>query len=49
MTAGGYDVGPGATLSELRQEASELNIAGRSRMNKAELQAAIMHRAGRRV
>src|SRR5437899_2817758 len=36
VTAGGYDVGPEATLAELRQEARELNIPGRSRMNKDE-------------
>ena len=46
MTAGGYDVGPEATLAELRQEARELNIPGRSRMNKDELKRAIIHRAG---
>src|SRR2546429_1868552 len=34
MTAGGYDVGPQATLAELRQEARELDIPGRSKMNK---------------
>ncbi|MHB8618590.1 MAG: ChaB family protein [Chloroflexota bacterium] len=28
-TAGGYDVGAQATVKELRQEASELNITGR--------------------
>jgi cation transport regulator ChaB len=49
MTAGGYDVGPAATVKELRQEARELEIAGRSKMNKAELKQAIMHKAGRRV
>src|SRR5919206_5191376 len=45
MTAGGYDVGPGATLKELRQEARDLNIAGRSRMNKDELKQAVLHTA----
>jgi cation transport regulator ChaB len=49
MTAGGYDVGPRATLKELRQEARELEIPGRSKMNKDELKQAIMHIAGRRV
>lgn len=49
MTAGGYDVGPQATLKELRQEAAELKIAGRSKMNKAELKEAITNKAGRRV
>lgn len=48
MTAGGYDVGEGATVKELRQEASELNIPGRSKMSKDELKRAIMHKAGRR-
>jgi cation transport regulator ChaB len=49
MTAGGYDVGPGATLRTLRSEARELGIAGRSSMNKGELREAIMRKAGRRV
>lgn len=49
MTASGYDVGPGATVKELRQEAGELKIAGRSRMNKEELKAAILGKVGRRV
>ena len=49
MTAGGYDVGPGATLKELRQEARELKIPGRSKMSKDELKAAVLHTAGRRV
>lgn len=46
-TAGGYDVGPGATLKELRQEASELQIPGRSKISKDELKQAIMAKAGR--
>jgi cation transport regulator ChaB len=45
-TAGGYDVGPQATVRELREEASELKIPGRSKMNKSELKSAIMHKAG---
>jgi cation transport regulator ChaB len=49
MTAGGYDVGPQATVAELREEARELKIAGRSKMNKNELKKAIMDKAGRRV
>ena len=49
MTAGGYDVGEGATLAELRDEARELKIRGRSRMNKEELKQAIMRKAGQRV
>jgi cation transport regulator ChaB len=49
MTAGGYDVGPQATLRELREEARELKIAGRSRMSKDELKRAITQKAGRRV
>ena len=49
MTAGGYDVGPRATVKELRDEARELNIPGRSRMNKDELKQAVMNKAGRRV
>ena len=49
MTAGGYDVGPRATVKELREEARELKIAGRSKMNKDELKAAITRKAGRRV
>jgi cation transport regulator ChaB len=49
MTAGGYDVGPRATVKELREEARELKIAGRSKMNKDELKAAITNKAGRRV
>ena len=49
MTAGGYDVGPQATLAELREQAAELKIAGRSKMNKEELKRAIMHKAGTRV
>jgi cation transport regulator ChaB len=48
-TAGGYDVGEGATVKELRQQARELHIEGRSKMNKDELKRAIMHKAGRRV
>jgi len=48
-TAGGYDVGPQATVKELRQEARELEIAGRSKMNKDELKKAIIHKAGRRT
>jgi len=31
----------GATVAELRARAAELNISGRSKMNKAQLQAAI--------
>ena len=49
MTAGGYDVGPGATLKELREEARELKIPGRSKMSKDELKQAVMDKAGRRV
>jgi cation transport regulator ChaB len=49
MTAGGYDVGPSATVKELREEARELRIRGRSKMSKDELKQAIMHKAGRRV
>ena len=49
MTAGGYDVGPRATVKELREEARELKIPGRSKMNKDELKQAIIHKAGRRV
>jgi cation transport regulator ChaB len=49
VTAGGYDVGPAATVKELREEASELKIAGRSRMNKEQLKAAIIDKVGRRV
>lgn len=49
MTAGGYDVGPGATVKELRQEAGELGIAGRSKMNKDELKQAITKKAGRQM
>ena len=49
MTAGGYDVGPQATVKELREEARELKIAGRSKMNKDELKRAIMSKAGRQV
>jgi cation transport regulator ChaB len=49
MTAGGYDVGPKATMEELRQEARELRIAGRSKMNKQQLKEAIIDKAGRRV
>jgi cation transport regulator ChaB len=48
MTAGGYDVGPRATLRELRQEAGELKIPGRSRMSKDELKRAITQKAGRK-
>lgn len=48
-TAGGYDVGPQATLAELREEARELKIAGRSKMTKQELKQAILERAGHRV
>ncbi|HLG70266.1 MAG TPA: ChaB family protein [Chloroflexota bacterium] len=49
MTAGGYDVGPGATVKTLRSEARELNIEGRSHMNKDQLRNAIMRKAGRKV
>lgn len=49
MTAGGYDVGPGATVKTLRSEARELGIDGRSTMNKDQLRQAIMRKAGRRV
>ena len=49
MTAGGYDVGPQVTLKELREEARELKIPGRSRMNKDELKRAITQKAGRKV
>ena len=49
QSAGGYDVGRQATLEELRQEARELNIPGRSKMDKSELKAAITKTAGRRV
>ena len=49
MTAGGYDVGSQATVSELREEARELKIPGRSKMKKEELKKAIMQKAGRRV
>jgi cation transport regulator ChaB len=49
MTAGGYDVGPQATVAELRDEARELGIPGRSKMNKDELRRAIMNKAGQRV
>jgi cation transport regulator ChaB len=49
MTAGGYDVGPRATVTELREEARELNIPGRSKMSKDELKRAITSKAGRRV
>jgi cation transport regulator ChaB len=49
MTAGGYDVGPKATVKELREQARELKIAGRSKMSKDELKAAITKKAGRRV
>lgn len=49
MTAGGYDVGPGATVKTLRTEARELHIDGRSRMNKDQLRHAIMKEAGQRV
>ena len=49
MTAGGYDVGSGATVRTLRGEARELQIAGRSRINKDQLREAIMRKAGRRV
>ncbi|MBV9543158.1 MAG: ChaB family protein [Chloroflexi bacterium] len=48
-TAGGYDVGPKATVKELRDEARELKIPGRSRMDKQQLKEAIMDKAGRRV
>ena len=47
--AGGYDVGPQATVRELREEARELKIAGRSKMSKAELKQAILRKAGRQV
>ena len=49
MTAGGYDVGPQATVKELRDEARELKIPGRSKMSKDELKQAIINKAGRRV
>jgi cation transport regulator ChaB len=49
MTAGGYDVGPRATVRELRDEARELKIPGRSKMSKDELKRAIMKKAGNRV
>jgi cation transport regulator ChaB len=49
MTAGGYDIGPGATLKELHAEARELRIQGRSSMNKEELKTAIMRKAGQRM
>ena len=49
MTAGGYDVGPNATVKELRQEASELDIRGRSKMNRQQLAKAITDKAGRKV
>ncbi|MBV9121329.1 MAG: ChaB family protein [Chloroflexi bacterium] len=49
MTAGGYDVGPGATLKTLRDEARDLGIRGRSHMAKEQLRQEIMDRAGRRV
>jgi Rho termination factor, N-terminal domain len=42
-------VGPRATVKELREEARELKIAGRSKMNKDELKQAITKKAGRRV
>ena len=48
-TAAGYDVGPNATLDELRDEARELNIPGRSKMNKDALRQAILDKIGRRV
>ncbi len=48
-TAGGYDVGPKATLKELRQEASELNIRGRSKMSRDELKRAITDKAGQKM
>jgi cation transport regulator ChaB len=49
MTAGGYDVGPQATLKELRQEAAELKIRGRSTMTRDELKQAIIAKAGRKT
>ena len=49
MAAGGYDVGPGATVKTLRSEARELHIEGRSSMNKDQLRRAIMRKAGQRV
>ncbi len=49
MTAGGYDVGPGATVKTLQSEARELDIRGRSHMNKEQLRRAIMNKAGRHV
>jgi cation transport regulator ChaB len=49
MTAGGYDVGPGASVKILRSEARELHIPGRSKMDKDELRQAIMSKAGTRV
>jgi cation transport regulator ChaB len=48
-TAGGYDVGPAATVKELREEARELEIPGRSRMTKDELKRAIIAKAGRQM
>jgi cation transport regulator ChaB len=49
MTAGGYDVGEAATVRELREEAGELKIKGRSRMTREQLKAAIIATAGRRA
>ncbi len=42
-------MGQAATLRELREEASELKIRGRSKMSKEELKVAIMEKAGHRV
>ena len=49
MTAGGYDVGRQATVAELRQEARELEIPGRSKMTKSELKQAIVSKAGQQM
>jgi cation transport regulator ChaB len=49
MTAGGYDVGPQATVKTLQSEARDLGIRGRSSMKKDELRQAIMRKAGQRV
>jgi hypothetical protein len=49
MTAGGYDVGPNATLKELRQQASELKIRGCSKMSRDELERAITDKAGQKM
>jgi cation transport regulator ChaB len=49
MTAGGYDVGPGASKQTLLDEARDLGIKGRSQMDKDELRKAIMDKAGRQM